>query len=318
MLSLWFDLVVFEPIPVEEDIMNILWKLLAVMVVMIMFVTALAGCGTPAEPVAGATQFWEKDGSTMVYVPAGEFTRGSSDADIDAILAECSDCERDWFTDEQPQHTASLDAFWIDRTEVTNEQYRGCVEAGTCRAPTTCDWGESTYSDTSKADHPVVCVSWEDGEAYCEWAGKRLPTEAEWEKAARGTDRRKYPWGDAFHGSRLNFCDANCEFEHKDSSADDRYQRTAPVGSYPEGASPYGALDMAGNVWEWCQDWYDAEYYARSPQRNPRGPDSGEYRVGRGGSWALIEWDVRAAYRFSIVLGYRYDSVGFRCVSLSP
>jgi len=298
--------------------MNTLWKLLAVLVVMTMFVTSLAGCGTPAEPVAGATQFWEKDGSTMVYVPAGEFTMGSPDADIDAILAECSDCKREWFTNEQPQHTASLDAFWIDRTEVTNEQYRGCVEAATCPAPTTCDWGEPTYSDTSKADHPVVCVSWEDAEAYCEWVGKRLPTEAEWEKAARGTDGRKYPWGDAFDGSRLNFCDANCEFDWKDSSADDGYQRTAPVGSYPEGASPYGVVDMAGNVWEWCQDWYSGDYYDSSPQRNPRGPDSGESRVVRGGSWYYNVRYVRAAFRVRFDPASRYYDIGFRCVSLTP
>ena len=266
--------------------------------------TPVPATPTPAQPVAGATRVWEKDGSVMVYVPAGEFIMGSPDGEGDS--------------DEHPQHTVYLDAFWIDRTEVTNEQYRGCVEAGTCPAPTTCDWGEPTYSDSSKADHPVVCVSWEDAKAYCEWAGKRLPTEAEWEKASRGTDGRKYPWGDGFDGSRLNFCDANCEFYHKDSDADDGYQRTAPVGSYVEGASPYGALDMAGNVWEWCQDWYDEDYYDSLPQRNPPGPDLGEYRVVRGGSWYGIEWDVRSACRLGFAPAFRNDFVCFRCVSLSP
>ena len=248
---------------------------------------------------------WEKDDSIMVHVPAGEFLMGSKD-DPDAD------------DDEHPQHTVYVSEFWIDKTEVTNAQYRKCVEAGTCRVPTTCDWGEPTYSDSSKADHPVVCVSWEDAKAYCEWAGKRLPTEAEWEKAARGTDGRKYPWGNSFDGTKVNFCDANCEFDWKDSGADDGYQRTAPVGSHPEGASPYGTLDMAGNAWEWCQDWFDADYYANSPQRDPQGPSSESSRVVRGGSWYHDERDVRAASRNWYVPDDRYNTISFRCVSQSP
>ena len=265
--------------------------------------TPVPATPTPAQPVAIATPVWERDGSVMVYVPAGEFIMGSPDGEGES--------------DEHPQHTVYLDAFWIDRTEVTNARYRECVEAGTCPAPTNCSWGGPTYSDTSKADHPVTCVSWEDGEAYCEWAGKRLPTDAEWEKAARGTDGWKYPWGDAFDGSRLNFCDANCELDHKDSSADDGYQRTAPVGGYPAGASPYGVVDMVGNVWEWCQDWYGADYYARSPQRNPRGPDSGGYRVIRGGSWRSDVRLMRAANRNRYDPDRRYYTIGFRCVSVA-
>jgi formylglycine-generating enzyme required for sulfatase activity len=299
MLSLWFDLIVLEPIPVEEDNMNILWKILAVMVVMTMFVTALAGCGTPAEPVAGATQFWEEDGSTMVYVPAGEFTMGSPEG-------EGND-------DEHPQHTAYLSEFWIDQTEVTNEQYGRCVASGECEA--------SEYADDdlfNGADQPVVGVSWHDSKAYCEWAGKQLPTEAQWEKATRGTDGRKYPWGNIFDGSKLNFCDANCDIGLKDSDADDGYQYTAPVGSYPAGASPYGVLDMAGNVWEWCQDRYDEDYYADSPQSDPRGPNSGENRVVRGGSWRSYEGGVRAAFRGGGGPVGREHFLGFRCVSLSP
>jgi len=248
---------------------------------------------------------WEKDGSVMVNVPAGEFLMGSKD-------------DPDAFDDEHPQHTVYVSEFWIDKTEVTNAQYRKCVEAGVCRAPTTCYWGEPTYSDSSKADHPVVCVSWQDAKTYCEWAGKRLPTEAEWEKAARGTDGRKYPWGNSFDGSRVNFCDVNCEFNWKDSNADDGYQRTAPVGSYPQGASPYGALDMAGNVWEWCQDWYDEGYYASSPQRDPQGPSSGSYRVVRGGSWFFNVRGVRAPNRLRLGPDGRSYYFGFRCVSQSP
>jgi len=245
---------------------------------------------TPLPPTPSATP-------GMVYVPAGEFTMGSDEGD----------------SDEKPVHTVYLDAFYIDKTEVTNAQYQKCVEAGACQAPTICDWGEPTYGDASKADHPVVCVSWDGAKAYCEWAGKRLPTEAEWEKAARGTDGRVYPWGNTFDGSRLNFCDRNCESDWKDSDADDGYAQTALVGSYPQGASPYGALDMAGNVGEWVADWYDSGYYSQSPARNPPGPDSGESRVLRGGSWSGAPLYVRCAIRFWINPDLRYSNLGFRC-----
>jgi formylglycine-generating enzyme required for sulfatase activity len=242
----------------------------------------------------------------MVHVPAGEFLMGSNEGDADAE------------DDEHPQHSVYVSEFWIDKTEVTNAQYRKCVEAGTCRAPTTCDYGDPTYSDSSKADHPVVCVSWQDATTYCKWVGKRLPTEAEWEKGARGTNGWKYPWGNSFDGSRVNFCDVNCEFDDRDSSADDGYRRTAPVRSYPQGASPYGALDMAGNVYEWCQDWYDGNYYASSPQHDPQGSSSGVYRVLRGGSWCFNEGYVRAANRGGADPSLRNDAAGFRCVSQSP
>ncbi len=248
-------------------------------------------------PIAVQTMVaWEKDNSVMVYVPAGEFIMGSDKGEVN----------------EQPVHTVYLDAFYMDKTEVTNAQYQRCVEAGACRTPT-CDWGEPTYGDASKADHPVVCVNWNDAQAYCAWAGKRLPTEAEWEKAARGTDGRTYPWGNTFDGSRLNFCDRNCEFDWKDSDADDGYAQTAPVGSYPQGASPHGALDMAGNVWEWEADWYDAGYYSQSPGRNPPGPDSGQYRVLRGGSWHDGGGFGRGAARNGGNPGDRGNYAGFRC-----
>jgi len=190
-------------------------------------------------PVVVQTMVWEKDNSVMVYVPAGEFIMGSDERD----------------GNEQPMHTVYLDAFYIDKTAVTNAQYRKCVEAGACDAPR-----ETTdYDNADYAQHPVVYVNWFQAKAYCEWVGKRLPTEAEWEKAARGTDGRKYPWGNTFDGSRLNFCDKNCTLSWKDPSVDDGYTGTAPVGSYPVGASPYGALDMAGNVYAWVADWYDMD-----------------------------------------------------------
>jgi serine/threonine-protein kinase len=275
----------------------------------------------------------------MVYVPAGEFTMGSDDDDVEYALQLCSkyrggDCERIWFEDEQPVHTVYLDAFYIDETEVTNAQFAAFVSATdyeTDAEQTECgfiydgdewncvpgvDWQHPFGPDTDlvgRDEHPVVQVSWNDAKAYCEWAGARLPTEAEWEKAARGTDRRTYPWGNTFDSGRVNFCDQNCEFGWKDTGADDGYAQTAPVGSYPQGASPYGALDMAGNVWEWVADWYGEGYYSQSPGRNPPGPDSSGYRVVRGSSWFHEANDVRGANRSGINPDVPGIYVGFRC-----
>ncbi|MGF3501312.1 MAG: formylglycine-generating enzyme family protein, partial [Candidatus Bathyarchaeia archaeon] len=189
------------------------------------------------------------------------------------------------------------EAYWIDRTEVTVAQFRAFVGAtgyettaeaegwgyvyvassGKWERVRGADW-EQPYGPGAAAaedDHPVVQVSWYDAAAYCAWAGGRLPSEAEWEKAARGTAGRIYPWGNTFDGRKLNYCDANCVYSWRDTAVDDGYASTAPVGSYPGGASPYGALDMAGNVWEWVADWYDRTYYASSPGSNPAGPDWG-------------------------------------------
>jgi formylglycine-generating enzyme required for sulfatase activity len=213
----------------------------------------------------------------MVHVPAGEFIMGSDREDR-----------------EQPVHTVYLDAFYIDETEVTNAQYRTCVEAGGCDAPS----DTMLYDDADYAQYPVVYVSWYDADAYCRWAGKRLPTEAEWEKAARGTDGRTYPWGEGID------CDHAQSFDcHGDEKV--------PVGSKPKGASPYGALDMAGNVQEWVADWYDSGYYSQSPGRNPPGPDSGKYRVVRGGR---ARNSIRSAYRMNLPPGVLRSETGFRCV----
>lgn len=230
------------------------------------------------------------DGMEMVYVPAGEFKMGSADGQAD----------------EKPVHTVYLDGFWIDRTEVTiamfarffeytgyetDAERRGwsIVYTNEFEEIEGADWQRpfGPGSNWSDWDHPVVHISWNDAAAYCAWVGGRLPTEAEWEKAARGTDGWVYPWGDQpLAGDRANLADVNLEAEFSIREIDDGYEFTAPVGSYPRGASPYGALDMAGNVWEWVADWYAEDYYAISPMQNPTGPDSGESRVERGGGWS--------------------------------
>jgi formylglycine-generating enzyme required for sulfatase activity len=263
---------------------------------------------TPA-PVAGATMMWEKDESEMVHVPAGEFLMGFSESDVEAIRAISPEAEFS-VEGEKPQHKVFLDAFYIDKYEVTNARYQKCVKAGACNEPSdTTYYGKADY-----VQHPVVYVSWYGANAYCRWAGKRLPTEAEWEKAARGDEERTWPWGNTFDENRVNFCDKNCPEWWKHVSVDDGYALTAPVGSYPEGSSLYGALDMAGNVWEWVADWYDPNYYSQSPYRNPPGPDSGSEKIVRGGSWLNGFTDIRAGYRYELAPTHQGKDLGFRCV----
>ena len=240
------------------------------------------------EPATGigSTTVSERDGMTLVYVPAGEFLMGSADADTGAA------------SDEMPQHAVTLEAFWIDRTEVTAAQYRACVTSGKC--------GEPRCAGAGKGDHPVVCVSWQDAANYCAWAGRRLPAEAEWEKAARGTDGRKYPWGNASPEC------AKANYRGKEGGC---VGGTAAVGSYPAGASPYGALDMAGNVWEWVNDRYDSSYYSSSPNSNPQGPAAGTSRGLRGGAWYYGGNYLRVAGRHYHVPTYQHYGIGFRCAA---
>ena len=247
-------------------------------------ILSLSACQASPAPTPPSSIIESKinpiDQAVLVYVPAGEFLMGSEDEDA--------------WEDESPEHLVYLDAFWIYQTEVTNQQYNLCVEAGAC----------DDVSDNDN-DYPVTGVFRRDGRQYCEWAGGRLPTEAEWEKAARGTDGRKFPWGNQPPTCDLaNFADC--------------LEGTAPVGSYPQGASPYGALDMAGNVWEWVSDGYEPAYYSLSPYENPTGPSGGGYdETMRGGSW--LDWPryLRVTARFAneglsdpIIL----EAYGFRCV----
>ena len=237
----------------------------------------------------------------MVYIPGGTFQMGSNHGD----------------DDEQPVHTVTLSPYWIDSTEVTNAMYEQCVQDGACDPPSnTSSNTRDNYFGNSKYDNfPVIYVSWYDAKAYCEWAGKQLPTEAQWEFAARGTDGRIYPWGDSIINNSANFCDTNCPFEWKTKTYNDGYSDTAPVGSYESGKSPFGVYDMAGNVFEWVADWYGM--YLSSSQTDPTGPSSGDYRVLRGGAWYIDESGIRTSFRPWDAPDYSYDNYGFRC-SLTP
>ena len=248
--------------------------------------------------------------SSMVTVSAGTFWMGCRPESD-------STCEED----EKPGGEVFLGGFGIDRTEVTVAQYAVCVDSWVCKEPDS-DGEDDNWGKSGRESHPVNSVSWTDAKAYCGWAGKRLPTEAEWEKAARGTDGRTYPWGNGpATCSRAVMRDAGRPGCGKDS--------TWPVGSKPSGASPYGALDMAGNVWEWTADWYDAAYYAERPAKNPRGPSIGSDRVRRGGSigsdrvrrggsFVNSASGMRAPYRYAYPPAARSHVIGFRCARSLP
>jgi formylglycine-generating enzyme required for sulfatase activity len=210
-------------------------------------------------------------------------------------------------------HSVKLNSFWIDQTEITNSHYEKCVAAGECLSPTTCAWGEPTYDVPSYSNHPVICVTWQMAKSYCEWAGARLPTEAEWDYAARGPKRFIYTWGDTFDSGFVNFCDANCpKADSQWQNANDGYARTSPVGSYLDGASWCGTLDMNGNVWEWIFDWYAP--YSADYQENPTGPNIGNERVIRGGSWYDNPDFLRADHRHPFDPNDYNHLIGFRCV----
>ncbi len=244
------------------------------------------------------------DGMEMVFVPEGSFNMGSGDRDRDAEEIET------------PEHTVYLNSYWIDLTEVTNEMYSQCVDEGTCSLPAGNDSWERTdyFTDDEFRDYPVILVTWQQADAYCRWAGRRLPTEAEWEKAARGPSSFRFPWGnEAPRGDLLNFCDSRCGLNWRDESTDDGYADTSPVGSYGRGASPYGVLDMAGNVREWVADWFGEEYYDESPEANPLGPSNGEFKILRGGSFDLQAIHVRSTARFQYYPQSTSFFIGFRC-----
>ena len=299
---------------------------------------------TPSPSIGSAMKFGPNE-QTAFFVPAGEFLMGSDEGKKDAA----------------PAHTVYLDSFWIDKNEITNRFYLRCVEAGGCTPPNknalpasqakisepnnrndpqtlfiAQNWQETKYSV-----HPVVNVTWEQASDYCKWAGGRLPTEAEWEKAARGTDGRPYPWGEVdpyivfrSRGDHNLVATPTPYFIHSQNTVTEGPQQapygsyiayfqlnylsrddtSEKVGSYPEGASPYGALDMAGNVWEYVSDWYDKTFYAHSPAKNPLGPETGYFHIVRGGSWWSDGTTIHTYDRVNTTAnGVGVLTVGFRC-----
>jgi formylglycine-generating enzyme required for sulfatase activity len=280
----------------------------------------LIGHQTPTLGM-GSKMVSKVDGMEMLYIPAGEFIMGFKDFDPANNTYKFTQPEL-----QQPQHTIYLDDYWIDKTEITNRMFTKFINSSQYitdaekRGNGIVASDQKTYwrrveglswknpIDPNKnivglGSHPVTQVSWNDANAYCIWAGRRLPTDAEWEKAARGTDMRIYPWGNNEPtGELANFPDKKL--------AD--YLFSAPVGSYPKGTSPYGALDMAGNVWEWVYDWYGEEYYKISPMQNPTGPSTGEMHIIRGGSWDL-NYGYAAVYRAVEFPNEGSASLGFRC-----
>jgi formylglycine-generating enzyme required for sulfatase activity len=288
---------------------------------------------TPVPAQAVETTIRPKDGAVMVFVPAGEFLMGASAADLSLVGA--GGPPKLAGGDEQPQHPVTLEAYWIDQTEVTNAQFSNFANLtgyqttaqveGYGTSPGQEIEGANFFhprgSETGiddKLDHPVVQVSWHDATTYCEWAGARLPTEPEWEKAAKGpANDRVFPWGNAFQlpefdvATVTNFCSSSCPVEAgRDPNVDDGFAYTAPVGRFPAGASPYGVLDMAGNVWEWVDGFYQGYPGTTYEQAG----DFGEsYRVVRGGSWDNAAQHLRTTFRQNNEPRLRSDGTGFRC-----
>ena len=297
--------------------MNTARSVAALLVALVVTGVCLTGCAvneqraapesTPADgkqkpapaPKLGDVRVNPKDGAEMVWVPAGEFLMGSTDEEIARLRKAHSAIKAEHVGDEKPQRKVYLEGYWMYRTEVTVAQYRKFCQEAFLEMSNEPDWGWAE-------DQPVVNVSWHDAVAYAKWAGVSLPTEAQWEKAARGRDGREYPWGgqwppkekvgnfwdESFARSLSGFAVALRAVMLSDCGVapmrgyDDGYAFASPVGACRAGASPYGCLDMAGNAWEWCADWYDKAYYAKAPTKNPQGPVSGDGRVLRGGSWS--------------------------------
>jgi formylglycine-generating enzyme required for sulfatase activity len=223
----------------------------------------------------------------MAEIPAGEFWMG-----VDGTIG---------LEDERPRHRVWLDAYEMDRHEVTTRQYAAFLAVTGRERP----WQWDTVNHAEHGDRPVIGVSWTDTEAYCRWNGKRLPTEAEWEKAARDGDERNYPWGNQVPTPDLANFGLGVRFSYG--------QALTPVGRYERGQSPYGLYDMAGNVWEWVSDWYEGGYYEKSPARNPQGPEHGQLKVLRGGSWSELPKYLLTYGRFKLDPVTRNSYVGFRC-----
>lgn len=287
------------------------------------FCAATVGAAPPVRPPPPASRVPAHEGDTRdgvavlrapgaeeVLIRASDFIMGSSDAEFAAALGSCraeprrDDCAEEQFACEQSAHEVHLDGYWIDRTEVTVARYRRCVAAGACALPPYADGGERF----DRPALPVVLVTWNDARRFCAWAGARLPTEAEWERAARGANGRRYPWGDVYNP----FLSNHGAFAADEHDGGDGFVEMAPVGSFPEGRTRDGIDDLAGNVQEWVADWFAPEYPAASAL-NPKGPDAGDARVVRGGSYMHARPWLRGAARERQLPGARLPWLGFRC-----
>ncbi len=257
--------------------MSFLRRMIRILVVSILCLCVAAGCATVQKPLSQSADAVVPEG--MVFIEGGSFLMGS-DADVG---------------DEVPPHRVSIGSFYMDISEVTNLQYRRFIEVTGHESPEFC------FPELDKPDEPVMGVSWTDAAAFAEWAGKRLPTEAEWEYAAcGGLAACVFPWGGEADPELANYASFGL----------------VPVKSFPPNG--YGLYDMAGNVWEWCADWYGREYYGMSSTKNPKGPLSGTYKVLRGGAWYCNADQVRIRNRYSAASGAKSFHVGFRCVQSVP
>ena len=247
-----------------------------------------SGDAAEVESVAESTPGEEPIPNEMVTIAAGPFVRGTENGGFD----------------ERPPRTIHLDEFSIDRFEVTNHQYQQFVVATGHRKPGLPSRYAKSGGKVRGTNQPIVYVSWDDADEYCRWIGKRLPTEAEWEKAMRGSDGRLWPWGNAEQANGANW-----------ARVQDGHEVSAKVGTFQADKSPYGVMDGAGNVMEWVADWYDETYYKTSPDQNPPSPEYGTYRVLRGGSYTTTGADVRITSRSKMMPDFRDETIGFRCAS---
>jgi len=270
---------------------------------------------TTEGPQVGDTRISDIDQMEQVYIPAGEFLMGTNDAEAPTTITIWHDYP------EIPQHAIYLDGYWFDKYEVTNGQYALCVDAGGCEPlPSVASETRPSYYDNPEySNYPVIWVNWYMAQAYCQWAGRILPTEAQWEKAARGTDGNRYPWGNDFltdplADERANLCDIDCPRTFANELWNDGFGDTSPVGSYPAGASPYGVMDMSGNVWEWTTTIISL--YPYDPNDGREDQEVVEDRIWRGGTYSNGPWYLRTTVRHFSPQWYWNLNLGIRCASI--